>query len=71
MTIVSVKVTKPKRQRRPALDSLIREAEKAGKSVSSITTPDGTTVRFGEPGAPPRKPSTDDDVETWINRHAN
>ena len=40
----------PKRQRKPRLDRLIAQAEKAsGKTISSITMPDGTTVSFGEP----------------------
>jgi hypothetical protein len=41
-----------KRQRRPRLDRMIAQAEKAtGKSVASITTADGVTLTFGE-GAP-------------------
>ena len=28
---------------------MIAQAEKAGKPVTSITTPDGMTLRFGEP----------------------
>jgi len=28
---------------------MIKQAEKSGKAVSSITTPDGTTIHFGEP----------------------
>jgi hypothetical protein len=38
-----------KRQRKPRLDRLIKQAEQTGKSVNSITTPDGTTLTFGEP----------------------
>jgi hypothetical protein len=37
-----------KSRRRPRVDRLIAQAEKAGKSVASITTPDGITVTFGE-----------------------
>lgn len=40
--------TVPKRQRKPSIHTLIRQAEKAGKPVSSVTTPDGITLRFGE-----------------------
>jgi hypothetical protein len=29
--------------------SLIKRAEKAGRRVTSITTPDGTTIRFADP----------------------
>jgi hypothetical protein len=37
------------RRRRPTrVDTLIRQAEKAGKVVTSITTPDGVTLRFGD-----------------------
>jgi hypothetical protein len=35
-------------RRRPTrVDTLIRQAEKAGKVVTSITTSDGVTLRFG------------------------
>ena len=34
--------------RKPSLRALIEQAEKAGKNVASITTPDGVTLRFGE-----------------------
>ena len=37
-----------KRQRRPRLDRLIKQAEQTGKSVNSITTPDGHVLHFGE-----------------------
>lgn len=39
----------PTRQRKPRLDKAIAAAERAGKVVTSITTPDGTTLRFDEP----------------------
>jgi hypothetical protein len=35
--------------RRPSMASLIKRAEKAGRRVTSITTPDGTTIRFADP----------------------
>jgi len=41
--------TPAKRQRKPSLGKLIAQAEKSGKPVSSITTPDGVTLQFGEP----------------------
>jgi hypothetical protein len=28
---------------------MIAQAEKSGRTVTSITTPDGTTIRFDEP----------------------
>jgi hypothetical protein len=38
-----------KRQRRkPSIARQIKQAEKAGKTVTSITTPDGTTIHFGD-----------------------
>ena len=49
-------VTKPsvapkvpeKRRRRPSLKRLIAVAERSGKIVTSITTPDGVTLQFGK-----------------------
>jgi hypothetical protein len=39
---------KPMRRRRPRLDTLIAEAAKGGKTITSITLPDGTKLTFGE-----------------------
>ena len=39
---------KPRRQRKPSIKKMIAAAERAGKSVTSITTPDGTTLYFGK-----------------------
>jgi hypothetical protein len=41
-----------RRQRRPRLDVLIAEAEKVGKTVSSITLADGTKLTFGGASEP-------------------
>jgi hypothetical protein len=41
--------SRPARRRKLRVDALIRQAEKAGKVVTSITTPDGVTLRFDEP----------------------
>jgi hypothetical protein len=38
----------PKRQRKPRVHTLIKQAEKSGKPVTSITTPDGVTLHFGK-----------------------
>lgn len=38
-----------KRKRKPSVSTLIARAEKKGKTVTSITTPDGTVLSFGEP----------------------
>jgi hypothetical protein len=40
---------KPARRRKPGLRRLIAQAEKTGKTVTSVTTPDGHTLTFGEP----------------------
>ena len=42
---------KVKRPRKPSLKRQIKAAEKAGKTVTSITTPDGTTLHFGADGS--------------------
>ena len=36
------------RQRRPRVDTLLKEAAKGGKTVTSITFPDGTKLTFSE-----------------------
>jgi hypothetical protein len=36
-----------RRRRKPSVPTLIAQAEKSGKPVSSITTPDGVTLHFG------------------------
>jgi hypothetical protein len=40
---------KPRRQRKASLRKMIAEAERDGRKVTSITTPDGVTLHFGEP----------------------
>jgi hypothetical protein len=37
-----------RRGRRPRIDTLLAEAAKGGKTVTSITLPDGTKLTFGE-----------------------
>jgi hypothetical protein len=37
-----------RRQRKPSIKRMIAAAEQGGKTVTSITTPDGVTLRFGE-----------------------
>jgi hypothetical protein len=39
---------KPRRQRKPSLRKMIAAAERGGKNVTSITTPDGVTLHFGK-----------------------
>jgi hypothetical protein len=48
-TIVPDPISPAKRQRKPSVGTLIKQAEKSGKPVTSVTTPDGTVLHFGEP----------------------
>src|SRR5262249_47883089 len=41
-----------RKPRRPSIRKLVEQAEKAGKTVTSITTPDGTKLDFGRPAPP-------------------
>jgi hypothetical protein len=61
--VVGQKPTKPRRHRRRAFDKLIKQAEKTtGKIVTSITTPEGYTLRFEE-----LEDNTPDNVlDNWI-----
>jgi hypothetical protein len=45
---MSDKEERPKQKRRPRIDTLLAEAAKGGKTVTSITLPDGTKLTFGE-----------------------
>ena len=40
---------RPHAARKASIRSLVAAAEKAGKTVTSVTMPDGTVLRFGEP----------------------
>jgi len=53
-----------RRQRKPRLDRTIKQAEKAGKTVTSVTTPDGVTLTFGEP-------APDANFDEWDRRLNN
>jgi hypothetical protein len=46
------RVKRKRGPRKPRIDKLIAEAEKTGRTVTSITTSDGTTLRFGDPAEP-------------------
>jgi hypothetical protein len=37
-----------RRPSKPSIATLIKRAEKTGRTVTSITTPDGTRINFGE-----------------------
>jgi hypothetical protein len=39
----------PPRRRKRGIAELFKRAEKTGKVVTSVTTPDGITISFGEP----------------------
>lgn len=49
---------KPRKPRKPRIDTMISHAERAGKNVASITTPEGYTITFGQAGADNVKPSS-------------
>jgi hypothetical protein len=38
-----------RRPRKPSIAKLIAQAEKSGRRVTSVTTPNGTTIHFGDP----------------------
>jgi hypothetical protein len=64
---------RPRRRRKPSkprLATQVARAEKAvGKPVTSITTPDGTTIRFDEPSGDSAADTTDANPwdEVWID----
>jgi len=50
--VLGLNTTKPRRQHKPRvprLSTMVKRAEKSGKKVTSVITPDGTTIRFDEP----------------------
>jgi hypothetical protein len=51
------------RRRKPSIATMIKRAEKSGKEVTSIVTPDGTTLNFGE-----AEPSEADinELDKWL-----
>jgi hypothetical protein len=46
-----------RRERKPSISAMIRRAEKAGKTVTAVTTADGVTLTFGQPSADDAKPN--------------
>jgi hypothetical protein len=50
--------------RKPSTRTIIEAAKKAG--ATSVTTPDGSTVRFGE-----AEPTPDNELDEWIAKHAH
>jgi hypothetical protein len=60
-------VAAPKRRtRKPSIARQIAQAEKTGKTVTSITTAEGTTIHFGEA----TKSESDNALDQWIAKHA-
>ena len=67
-TKITSSESRPARRRRVCVDALIRQAEKAGKVVTSITTTaDGVTLRFGE-GEGNGATTADDELAQWRKR---
>jgi hypothetical protein len=56
----------PRRPRKARVHTLIKQAEKSGKPVTSITTPDGVTLHFGKD-----EQQQGNEVDEWIAKHAN
>jgi hypothetical protein len=51
MILERPKPVRPRNPRKPSVNKLIAQAGKSGKPVSSVTTPDGYRIAFGEPVA--------------------
>jgi len=64
-----VKTTRKPRQ--PNIRKLVKQAEKTGKTVTSITTPDGTRLDFGTPaGQGELQQDNNIEVDQWMAKHA-
>jgi hypothetical protein len=48
MLRIHLGMVRSRRRRKPSIATLVKRAEKTGKTVTSITTADGTTLTFGE-----------------------
>jgi hypothetical protein len=60
-----------RRTRKPTLKAALAEADRAGKPVKGAAIyPDRVELRFGESDAAAVNNNKDDEVETWINKHA-
>jgi hypothetical protein len=53
--------------RRPGVAALIKRAEKTGRRVTSITTPDGMTIKFDTPESSESQAS---DLDQWLAKRA-
>ena len=64
---LSVKPPRKPRRRTPTLASALKQAAKAGASVSGATIEDGRVVlTFGEPAK-----SESSELDTWMAKHAH
>jgi hypothetical protein len=54
-------VPQRRKPRKPDIRKMVAAAEKAGKSVTSVTMPDGTVLHFGESS----DPTVDDASRAW------
>jgi len=62
---------KSRKPRKPSIRKLVEQAERTGKIVTSITTPDGTKFDFGRatPAEPvSSNPVTVTDFDEWVNK---
>jgi hypothetical protein len=54
------------RRRKPSISRAIAQAEKGGKTVSSVVLPDGMKLTFNEQ----TKPDDGNDLDQWMAKHA-
>jgi hypothetical protein len=63
---MAVKKSRPGHgQRRPSIAKMIKQAEKCGREVTSVTLPDGTKLDFSKPES-----TTSNDLDNWLAKHA-
>jgi len=62
---VTLRIGKP-RKRKPNIGAIVRQAEKSGKIVTNITTPDGIVLTFG--GVDKTADQTND-LDKWMAKH--
>jgi hypothetical protein len=58
-----------RKPRKPNIATIIRHAKKAGRPVTSITTPDGVTLTFAELAKADNNSATENEVEEWLRKH--
>jgi hypothetical protein len=55
-----------KKPRKPSIPKMVAAAEKTGKSVTSITLPDGTVLHFGGSSDPVEANAP---LDKWLAKH--